>query len=139
MHIKSLSFIICSVLLVSLTFEESANATYTRCKNPDLSINKYCFKLGDKGAYIKKASIILSEIGYYQGKPSSIFTKGLETSVIKFQRDYRLNSSDGIIGNETLLQMCRVWGKGCKPSDINTGCYTGSPKLVTFCLSNFKS
>jgi hypothetical protein len=87
MHIKSLSFIICSVLLVSLTFEESANATYTRCKNPDLSINKYCFKLGDKGAYIKKASIILSEIGYYQGKPSSIFTKGLETSVIKFQRD----------------------------------------------------
>jgi Putative peptidoglycan binding domain len=117
---------------------DSATATYTKCQNPDLSINKYCFKLGDRGTYVKKISIVLKEIGYYQGKPTNVFNKNLGKSVVKFQQDYRLNSTDGIVGNETLLQMCKVWGKGCKPSDIGNGCYTGSPKLVTACLDSFK-
>jgi hypothetical protein len=127
-----------SFLLIPFFLAESATATYTKCRNPDLSINKYCFRSGDRGTYIKKISIVLKEIKYYQGKPTNIFNKDLEKSVIKFQQDYRLNSTDGVVGNETLLQMCKVWGKGCKPSDIGNGCYTGSPKLVTACLDNFK-
>jgi hypothetical protein len=128
-------------LIMTLVFASTTNATYTKCRNPDLSINKYCFKLGDRGIYIKNISIVLKEIEhyqYYQGKPTNIFNKNLEKSVVKFQQDYRLNSTDGVVGNETLLQMCKVWGKGCKPSDIGNGCYTGSPKLVTACLNNFK-
>lgn len=130
--------LIMTLVFASNTFASATHATYTKCRNPDLKINKYCFKLGDRGTYIKKISIILKEIEYYQGTTTNIFTKSLEKSVVKFQQDYRLNSTDGVVGNETLLQMCRVWGKGCKPNDIGNGCYTGSPKLVTACLDSLR-
>jgi peptidoglycan hydrolase-like protein with peptidoglycan-binding domain len=129
------------LVFASNTFTSAAHATYTKCRNPDLSISKYCFRLGDQGAYIKKLSIVLKKIEhyqYYQGKPTNIFNKDLERAVIKFQQDYRLSSTDGVVGNETLLQMCKVRVKGCTPSDIGNGCYTGSPKLVTACLNKFK-
>jgi peptidoglycan hydrolase-like protein with peptidoglycan-binding domain len=127
------------LVLASSTFTSAAHATYTKCRNPDLSINKYCFKLGDRGVYIKNISIVLKEIEhyqYYQDEPTNIFNKSLEKSVVKFQQDYGLNS-DGIVGNKTLLTMCQVRGKGCPPP-ITSGCLMGSPKLVTACLDKFK-
>jgi peptidoglycan hydrolase-like protein with peptidoglycan-binding domain len=135
---KSLSLIICSVLLVAVTFDKPANATYTKCRNPDLSINRYCFKRGDRGIYIQKLTIVLGELGYYQGKSKNLFDKELEKSVIKFQEEYRLKSTDGIVGNETLLRICQAIGKGC-PANASQGCYTGSPRNVVACLNNFKS
>jgi hypothetical protein len=130
--------LVMAFLLVPFLFVEPATAAYTKCRKPDLSVNKFCFKLGDRGAYIEKISSILNEIGYYKGKSTAIFNKKLEKSVIKFQQDYRLRSSDGIVGNETLLHICKVRGKGCKP-DADDGCYTGSPRFVVSCLSDFRS
>jgi peptidoglycan hydrolase-like protein with peptidoglycan-binding domain len=131
-----ISFIIV-FLCIPFVFVDSASAAYTKCRNSDPGINKYCFKLGDRGTYIQKLSIALSELGYYQGKPKKLFEKELEKSVIKFQREYRLKSTDGIVGNETLLQICKAKGKGCA-ADASSGCYTGSPRNVVACLNDFK-
>jgi hypothetical protein len=57
---------------------------------------------------------------------------------LKFQREYRLKSSDGVLGSETLLQMCKAYGKGCA-ADAGSGCYMGSPRLVVACLNDFRS
>jgi peptidoglycan hydrolase-like protein with peptidoglycan-binding domain len=130
--------LVVAFLLMPFLFVYPATAAYTKCRKPHLSVNKFCFKLGDRGAYIEKISSILDEIGYYRGKPTAIFNKKIERSVIKFQQDYRLSSSDGIVGNETLLHMCKVRGKGCKP-DADNGCYTGSPRFVVSCLNDFRS
>jgi peptidoglycan hydrolase-like protein with peptidoglycan-binding domain len=91
--------LVVAFLLMSFLFVYPATAAYTKCRKPDLSVNKFCFKLGDRGAYIEKISGILDEIGYYKGKSTTIFNKELERSVIKFQQDSRLSSSDGIVGN----------------------------------------
>jgi peptidoglycan hydrolase-like protein with peptidoglycan-binding domain len=81
---------------------------------------------------------ILDEIGYYKGGSINQFNIEVEKSVIRFQQDYRLKPSDGIVGSETLLHLCKVRSKGCKPSDDNS-CYTGSPRGVVSCLNDFRS
>jgi peptidoglycan hydrolase-like protein with peptidoglycan-binding domain len=129
---------IIAFFIIPFLFVDSATAAYTKCQNPDSSINKYCFKRGDRGTYIQKLSMVLSHLGYYQGKPKNSFDKELEQSVIKFQKEYRLKSSDGIVGYETLLQMCKAKGKGCA-AEASNDCYTGSPRNVVACLNDFRS
>ena len=115
-----------------------ANAGYSKCQsNFDRNISPYCFKRGDRGTQVQKVSELLREIGYYQGSATKQFNGNLEKAVITFQKDYRLQVSDGVVGNETLLHICKVRGKGCKPND-DPSCYTGSPRMVTSCLSDFK-
>jgi peptidoglycan hydrolase-like protein with peptidoglycan-binding domain len=131
--------IILSLLSTLTIFSSPADAAYTKCKvTPSDGANKYCFRKGDRGTYIQKLSMVLSHLGYYQGKPKNLFDKELEQSVIKFQREYRLKSSDGVVGGETLVQMCKAKGKGCA-ADAGNDCYTGSPRNVIGCLNDFKS
>jgi Putative peptidoglycan binding domain len=124
------------LIFIPNIFANAAHATYTKCRNSDASINKYCFKLGDRGIYIQRISSLLNEFGYYDGRSKTLFDKELERSVVKFQRDYRLKSTDGIVGNETLLHMCKV-SRGCKPN-AGPSCYIGSPRIVVNCLNDFK-
>jgi peptidoglycan hydrolase-like protein with peptidoglycan-binding domain len=131
--------IILSLLSAATILSSPADAAYTKCRTTSSdSVNKYCFRKGDRGTYIQKLSMVLSHLGYYQGKPKNSFDKELEQSVIKFQKEYRLKSSDGIVGYETLLQMCKAKGKGCA-ADASNDCYTGSPRNVVACLNDFRS
>jgi hypothetical protein len=128
-----------SLGLTTLLFNPPANAGYSKCRNnPDPNISPYCFKRGDRGSLIKKVSEHLEEIGYFKGNSTDKFDSKLQKSVINFQKDYRLKASDGIIGNETLLQICKVRVRGCKPNDSRM-CYAGSPRMVIGCLSDFNS
>jgi N-acetyl-anhydromuramyl-L-alanine amidase AmpD len=126
------------ILIAQQSATNKSRESYTKCKITVDNTNKYCFQKGNKGIYIQNLISLLSEIGYYRGKSTNQFDVGVEKSVARFQQDYRLKSSDGIVGNETLLHICKVTSKGCKPSDSN-GCYTGSPRLVVSCLNDFRS
>ena len=137
--LKKSLLIIFSLLSTFTILSAPGEAAYTKCQATSSdSVNKYCFRKGDRGTYIQKISAVLSELGYYQGKPKNLFDKELEKSVIKFQREYRLKSSDGMVGSETLLQMCKAKGKGCA-ADASNDCYTGSPRNVVGCLNEFRS
>jgi peptidoglycan hydrolase-like protein with peptidoglycan-binding domain len=112
-------------------------SSYTKCKNTVENINKYCFQRGDRGTYITSISNLLKELGYYQGKPTNDFNLTVKKSVVKFQKEYRLEVANGIVENNTLLKMCQAARKGCSPN-AGSGCYMGSPRLVVACLNKFK-
>jgi peptidoglycan hydrolase-like protein with peptidoglycan-binding domain len=127
-----------------------ANAGYSRCKTVTKEApTPYCFKQGDSGKLISILVEDLRKVGYYKGKPTTVFNSEVKKAVIKFQKDYRVITdngvpsplpvltADGIVGENTLIRLCQAIGKGCSPND-EWVCYTGSPVLVGRCLDKYK-
>jgi Putative peptidoglycan binding domain len=86
---------------------------YTKCQNPVVP-NTYCFQKGDYGDYIRNISVLLSELGYYRGKPKRLFDHEIQKSVIKFQKKNQMKPADGIVDFNTLFWLCKAHtGSGC--------------------------
>jgi hypothetical protein len=96
----------------SIQNSENGNV-YTKCQNPAVP-NTYCFQKGDHGDHVRNISVLLSELGYYRGKPKRLFDLEIKKSVIKFQEKNQVKPANGILDYDTLFWLCKAnSGAGC--------------------------
>ena len=66
-------------------------------------------KKGDSGKEVKVAQEALKQLGYYNGKTDSNFSKALEAAVLDFQKDFGLKET-GQLDEETYLLLAEEIG-----------------------------